>query len=104
MLDMCCLVLAGPRERLSWRFSLAPRRNQHRPDQVHSKKATCTETRVFIFERLSQNRCICWSSSESSCGYLPKKLPELSKGIGEGIRRVRPPYTTMNKRPRRASS
>ena len=26
MLDMCCLVLAGPRERLSWRLNLAPRR------------------------------------------------------------------------------
>ena len=26
MLDMCCLVLAGPRERLSWRLSLFPRR------------------------------------------------------------------------------
>jgi hypothetical protein len=25
MLDMCCLVLAGPRERLSWRLNLVPR-------------------------------------------------------------------------------
>jgi hypothetical protein len=39
-----------------------------------------------MLERLSQSRCISWSSSESCCWYSPKKLPELSKGIGEGIR------------------
>src|ERR1700759_3905562 len=39
MLDMCCLVLAGSRKRLSWRLNLFPRQPQAQPDQVlHSKK------------------------------------------------------------------
>lgn len=32
------------------------------------------------------NLCICWLSSELLLVFGPKKLPELGKGIGEGIR------------------
>jgi hypothetical protein len=45
MLDMCCLVLAGPRERLSWRLNLFPAGNKR-------------QLLVEVMSRLIALRCV----------------------------------------------
>jgi hypothetical protein len=76
MPDMCCLVLAGPRERLSWRLSLFPRREQ--------KAAVGYE----VMSRLIALRCVQTKRDTSRLALGVKSDPtEMSapSGMAKGI-------------------
>jgi len=94
MLDMSCLVLAGPRERLSWRLSLAPAGNKYIWIGFIRSKLRARKRCVFMFEGSSLSRYIRWLFIFGIVLLVfgPKKLPELGKGIG-GIHGFRQPCT-----------
>jgi Sec-independent protein translocase protein TatA len=108
MPDMYCLVLAGPRERLSWRLSLAPARNKHIWIWIWfiRTKLRAQKRGSFMFERLSQPMHLLVIFGIALLVFGPKKLPQRKKGSERRFAASREacPARTRNKRTRRASS